>query len=73
MKKPEPKVPQMPVPEAEPLTKADWERLASETFAERSCDVGRIPDRRRAPIPTWRPEHETDSSQRGIDPDSEDS
>jgi hypothetical protein len=72
MKKPVPKVLQMPVPEAEPPTKADWERLAFETFAERKCDVGRIPDRRRAPIPTWRPEDDTDSSQKKIDPDSQD-
>ena len=56
MKRRAPQVLQMPVPRAEPLTKTDWERIARETFAERKCDVGRVPDRRRAPIPTWRPD-----------------
>jgi hypothetical protein len=60
MKKRLPKVLQMPVPQAEPLTKADWERMARETFADRKRDVGRVPDRRRAPIPTWRPPASTD-------------
>lgn len=58
MKRRSPKVLQIPVPKAEPLTKltqADWEQIAAETFAERKRDAGRVPDRRRPSIPTWRP------------------
>jgi hypothetical protein len=62
MKRRAPKVVQMPVPQVEPLTKTDWERIARETFAERKRDVRRVPERRRAPIPTWRPVTNTDPS-----------
>jgi len=62
-KKRSPKVLQMPTPQGKvqpeaplkPLTEAAWEQIADEIFAERKSDVGRAPDRRRPPIPTWRP------------------
>jgi len=46
----------MPVPKPQPLSEADWEQLARETFAERKVDVGRVPDRRRPPLPSVRPD-----------------
>jgi hypothetical protein len=62
MKKQSPKVVQMPAPRverpAEPLTEADWERIAEDIFAERKKDNGRMPDRRRPPVPVWYPPHE---------------
>jgi len=56
MKKRSSKVLQMPCPRPELPTKADWEQIARETFAERKVDVGRVPDRRRPIPPTWRPD-----------------
>ena len=61
--RPSPKVVQMPSPRAEPpvepqpepLSEAEWEQIAQEIFAERKCDVGRVPDRRSAPLPPWQP------------------
>jgi len=50
MKRPEPKILQMPAPKPR-TTKAQWEQLALETFAERKCDVGANPDRRAAKPP----------------------
>jgi hypothetical protein len=56
MKKSPSKVLQMPVPRKEPLTEAEWEQIAGEIFTERKQNIGRVPDRRRAPVPTWRPD-----------------
>jgi len=59
MRKNSPKVLQMPMPKPQPLTEAEWEQLARETFAERKVDVGRVPDRRRRPpLPAVRPPDE---------------
>ena len=57
MKKRPTKILQMPAPRPKPLTEADWEQIARETFAERKQDIGRTPDRRKPPIPTWRPDN----------------
>jgi hypothetical protein len=51
-----PKVLQMPPPKPQPLTEAEWEQLARETFAERKVDVGRVPNRRRPSVPPVRPD-----------------
>jgi hypothetical protein len=55
MKSRSPKVVPMPAPPPERVSDEEWDQLARETFKERKTDVGRVPDRRREPTPTWYP------------------